>query len=94
MTPEVIGGIIPYISQSALPLVVTVIAVVWIQSKRKEVGKRRDEYESLTNYRIEQLEKHKEQLAECIKELQNSIVNLQISVNSLVIEIKSLKDVK
>ena len=104
MTPEVIGGII-----SILGLLGALIKV-WtkvgqIQAERLETASRRDgvevelrdkvmKNENLMNYRIEQLEKHKEQLTECIKELQNSIMNLQISVNSLVIEIKSLKDGK
>jgi hypothetical protein len=89
---SIISTVLPYISPAALPLVVVVIAFIYIQSKRKEVGKKRDEYEVLTNYRLDMLEKNQGSLTESIKELQNAIVNLQISVNSLIIEIKNLKE--
>ena len=88
----IIATILPYIPSAAIPIVVVVIAVAWIQSQRKEVGKKRDDFQTLTEYRISKLEENQSNLTESIKELQKSIVDLQISVNSLVIELKNLKE--
>lgn len=88
----IIATVLPYIPSAAIPIVVVVIAVAWIQSQRKEVAKKRDDFQTLTEYRISKLEENQSNLTESIKELQKSIVDLQISVNSLVIELKNLKE--
>lgn len=88
----IIATILPYVPSAAIPVIIVVIAVAWIQSQRKEVGKKRDDFQTLTEYRIAKLEENQSNLTESIKELQKSIVDLQISVNSLVIELKNLKE--
>lgn len=88
---SLITTIIPYISPAALPLVVVIIAVVYIQSQRKETGKKRDDFQTLTEYRLKLLETSQSDLKESIKELQDSIVSLQISINTLITEFKNLE---
>lgn len=88
---SLITTIIPYISPAALPLVVVIIAVVYIQSQRKETGKKRDDFQTLTEYRLKLLETSQSDLKESIRELQDSIVALQLSVNTLCAEIKNLE---
>lgn len=88
---SLITTIIPYISPAALPLVVVIIAVVYIQSQRKEIGKKRDDFQTLTEYRLKLLETSQSDLKESIKELQDSIISLQLSVNTLCAEIKNLE---
>lgn len=88
---SLITTIIPYISPAALPLVVVVIAIVYIQSQRKETGKKRDDFQVLTEYRLKLLETSQTDLKESIKELQDSIISLQLSVNTLCAEIKNLE---
>jgi uncharacterized protein YlxW (UPF0749 family) len=88
---SLITTIIPYISPAALPLVVVIIAVVYIQSQRKEVGKKRDDFQTLTEYRLKLLETSQNDLKDSIKELQDSIISLQLSVNTLCAEIKNLE---
>lgn len=88
---SLITTIIPYISPAALPLVVVIIAVVYIQSQRKETGKKRDDFQTLTEYRLKLLETSQRDLKESIRELQDSIVALQLSVNTLCAEIKNLE---
>lgn len=88
---SLITTIIPYISPAALPLVVVIIAVVYIQSQRKEIGKKRDDFQVLTEYRLKLLETSQTDLKESIKELQDSIISLQLSVNTLCAEIKNLE---
>ena len=88
---SIIATIIPYISPAALPLVVVIIAVVYIQSQRKETGKKRDDFQTLTEYRLKLLETGQTDLKESIKELQDSIVSLQISINTLITEFKNLE---
>lgn len=88
---SIITTIIPYISPAALPLVVVIIAVVYIQSQRKEIGKKRDDFQMLTEYRLKLLETSQTDLKESIKELQDSIIALQLSVNTLCAEIKNLE---
>lgn len=85
----IIATIIPYISSSALPLVVVVIAVVWIQAQRKDTGKKRDEFQALTNYRLDKIEQNQGELSESIKELKDSVIALQLSVNTLTVELKN-----
>lgn len=87
----IISTIIPYISPAALPLVVVVIAFLYIQSQRKETGKKRDDFQTLTEYRLKLLETSQSDLKESIKELQDSIVSLQISINTLITEFKNLE---
>lgn len=91
MMESLITTIIPYISPAALPLVVVIIAVVYIQSQRKEVGKKRDDFQTLTEFRLKLLETSQTDLKESIKELQDSIISLQLSVNTLCAEIKNLE---
>ena len=91
MMESIIATIIPYISPAALPLVVVIIAVVYIQSQRKETGKKRDDFQTLTEYRLKLLETGQTDLKESIKELQDSIVSLQISINTLITEFKNLE---
>lgn len=88
---SLITTIIPYISPAALPLVVVIIAVVYIQSQRKEIGKKRDDFQTLTEYRLKLLETSQNDLKDSIKELQDSIISLQLSVNTLCAEIKNLE---
>ena len=88
---SLITTIIPYISPAALPLVVVIIAVVYIQSQRKEIGKKRDDFQTLTEYRLNLLETSQTDLKDSIRELQDSIVSLQLSVNTLCAEIKALE---
>lgn len=88
---SIITTIIPYISPAALPLVVVVVAVVYIQSQRKETGKKRDDFQTLTEYRLKLLETSQSDLKESIKELQDSIISLQLSINTLITEFKNLE---
>ena len=87
---SIISAILPYISSSALPLVIVVIAVVWIQTQRKDIGKKRDDFQILTEYRLKLLEQNQSELSESIKELKDSVISLQISVNTLTIELKNI----
>lgn len=88
---SLITTIIPYISPAALPLVVVIIAVVYIQSQRKEIGKKRDDFQTLTEYRLKLLETSQNDLKDSIKELQDSIIRLQLSINTLITEFKNLE---
>ena len=88
---SIITTIIPYISPAALPLVVVVVAVVYIQSQRKETGKKRDDFQTLTEYRLKLLETGQSDLKDSIRELQDSIISLQLSINTLITEFKNLK---
>lgn len=85
----IIATVLPYISPAALPLVIVVIAIAYIQNQRKDTGKKRDAFQTLSEYRISKLEENQGELTESIKELQKSIVDLQISVNNLCIELKT-----
>lgn len=87
----IITTIIPYISPAALPLVVVVVAVVYIQSQRKETGKKRDDFQTLTEYRLKLLETGQSDLKDSIRELQDSIISLQLSINTLITEFKNLE---
>lgn len=88
---SIITTIIPYISPAALPLVVVVIAFLYIQSQRKEVGKKRNDFETLTEYRLKLLETSQGDLKDSIKELQDAIIKLQLSINTLITEFKNLE---
>jgi chaperonin cofactor prefoldin len=88
---SLIATVIPYISSSALPLVVVVIAFLYIQSQRKEVGKKRNDFEALTEYRLKLLETSQGDLKDSIKELQDAIIKLQLSINTLITEFKNLE---
>ena len=88
---SIIATVIPYISSSALPLVVVAIAFLYIQNQRKERSKQIDKNQNLLEYRVEQLEKNKDAVAEAINELKNSVITLQMSVNELVITLKQLE---
>lgn len=88
---SLITTIIPYISPAALPLVVVVIAFLYIQSQRKEVGKKRNDFETLTEYRLKLLETSQGDLKDSIKELQDAIIKLQLSINTLITEFKNLE---
>lgn len=87
---SLIATLIPYIPSAAIPLVVVVIAVVWIQTQRKDIGKKRDDFQTLTEYRLKLLEENQSELSESIKELKDSVISLQISVNTLTIELKNM----
>lgn len=87
---NIITTVLPYISPAALPLVVVVIAFMYIQSQRKETGKKRDDFQVLTEYRLKLLEIGQTDLKGSIEELQRSIVSLQISINTLITEFKNL----
>jgi hypothetical protein len=89
---SIISTILPYISPAALPLVVVVIAFLYIQSQRKEVGKKRNDFETLTEYRLKLLETSQGDLKESIKELQDAIIKLQLSINTLITEFKNLEN--
>jgi uncharacterized protein YlxW (UPF0749 family) len=88
---SIIATILPYISPAALPLVVVIIAVVYIQSQRKEVGRKRDDFQTLTEYRLNLLETSQTDLKDSIRELQESIIQLQLSINTLIAEFKALE---
>lgn len=88
---SIISTILPYISPAALPLVVVVIAFLYIQSQRKEVGKKRNDFETLTEYRLKLLETSQGDLKDSIKELQDSIIRLQLTINTLITEFKNLE---
>lgn len=88
---SIITTILPYISPAALPLVVVVIAFLYIQSQRKEVGKKRNNFETLTEYRLKLLETSQGDLKDSIKELQDAIIKLQLSINTLITEFKNLE---
>lgn len=88
---SIITTVLPYISPAALPLVVVVIAFLYIQSQRKEVGKKRNNFETLTEYRLKLLETSQGDLKDSIKELQDSIIKLQLSINTLITEFKNLE---
>lgn len=88
---SIITTILPYISPAALPLVVVVIAFLYIQSQRKEVGKKRNDFETLTEYRLKLLETSQGDLKDSIKELQDAIIKLQLSINTLITEFKNLE---
>lgn len=87
----IISTIIPYISPAALPLVIVVITFLYIQSQRKETGKKRDDFQTLTEYRLKLLETGQTDLKDSIKELQDSIIRLQLSINTLITEFKNLE---
>lgn len=87
----IITTIMPYISPAALPLVIVVVAVVYIQSQRKEIGKKRDDFQTLTEYRLKLLETGQSDLKDSIRELQDSIISLQLSINTLITEFKNLE---
>jgi chaperonin cofactor prefoldin len=72
--------------------VVVVIAFLYIQSQRKEVGKKRNDFETLTEYRLKLLETSQGDLKESIKELQDAIIKLQLSINTLITEFKNLEN--
>ena len=88
---SLITTIIPYISPAALPLVVVTIAFLYIQNQRKEVGKKRNDFETLTEYRLKLLETSQGDLKDSIKELQDAIIKLQLSINTLITEFKNLE---
>lgn len=88
---SIITSVLPYISPAALPLVVVVIAFLYIQSQRKEVGKKRNDFETLTEYRLKLLETSQGDLKDSIKELQDAIIKLQLSINTLITEFKNLE---
>ena len=88
---SIITTILPYISPAALPLVVVVIVFLYIQSQRKEVGKKRNDFETLTEYRLKLLETSQGDLKDSIKELQDAIIKLQLSINTLITEFKNLE---
>lgn len=85
-----ITSLLAYVPSNAIALVVVVIAVVWIQTQRKDIGKKRDEFQALTNYRLDKIEQNQSELSESIKELKDSVVALQISVNTLTVELKNI----
>ena len=88
---SIITTILPYISPAALPLVVVTIAFLYIQNQRKEVGKKRNDFETLTEYRLKLLETSQGDLKDSIKELQDAIIKLQLSINTLITEFKNLE---
>lgn len=85
-----IASLLAYVPSNAVALVVVVIAFVWIQTQRKDAGKKRDEFQALTNYRLDKIEQNQGELSESIKELKDSVVALQISVNTLTVELKNM----
>lgn len=85
-----IAAILPYIPSAAIPVVIVVIAIAWIQTQRKDTGKKRDEFQALTNYRLDKIEQNQGELSESIKELKDSVISLQISVNTLTVELKNM----
>lgn len=88
---SIITTVLPYISPAALPLVVVTIAFLYIQNQRKEVGKKRNDFETLTEYRLKLLETSQGDLKDSIKELQDAIIKLQLSINTLITEFKNLE---
>ena len=82
-------AVLPYIPSAAIPVVVVVIAIVWIQTQRKDIGKKRDEFQALTNYRLDKIEQNQGELSESIKELKDSVIALQLSVNTLTVELNN-----
>ena len=83
------AAVLPYIPSAAIPVVVVVIAIAWIQTQRKDTGKKRDEFQALTNYRLDKIEQNQGELSESIKELKDSVIALQLSVNTLTVELKN-----
>lgn len=85
-----IASLLAYVPSNAIALVVVVIAVVWIQTQRKDIGKKRDEFQALTNYRLDKIEQNQSELSESIKELKDSVIALQLSINTLTVEMKNI----
>ena len=85
-----IASLLAYVPNNAVALVVVAIAFIWIQTQRKDTGKKRDEFQALTNYRLDKIEQNQSELAESIKELKDSVISLQISVNTLTVELKNM----
>lgn len=87
----IVTAVLPYIPSAAIPVIIVVIAIAWIQSQRKEIGKKRDDFQTLTEYRLNLLETGQTDLKDSIKELQESIIQLQLSINTLIAEFKALE---
>lgn len=85
-----IASLLAYVPSNAVALVVVFIAFIWIQTQRKDIGKKRDDFQTLTEYRLKLLEQNQSELSESIKELKDSVISLQISVNTLTIELKNM----
>lgn len=103
---EIISLILPYIAPSALPLIVVILGIVYIQSKRKETKVERDKDSQeihdkilkhdfeITNLKGEftQQKNVNEDLSKQIIELSKSVALFASSVDSLKEIVKDLKD--
>lgn len=88
---SILATLAPLIPPAAIPLVFVIVVYFIINKQRENTAKKRDEFQSLIEFRVKLLETNQNTLTESIKELETSIVNLQISVNSLIVEIKNLQ---
>lgn len=89
---EIISSLLPLLPPAAIPLVFVIVVYFVINKQRESTGKKRDEFQALTEYRLKLLETNHNTLSDSIKELQDSVIALQISVNTLIVEIKNLSN--
>ena len=90
----ILASLLPLLPPAAIPLIFVIVVYFVINKQRESTGKKRDEFQALTEYRLKLLETNHNTLADSFKELQDSIVSLQISVNTLLVEIKNLSNRK
>lgn len=102
----IISLILPYIAPSALPLIVVILGIAYIQSKRKETKVERDKDSQeihdkilkhdfeITNLKGEftQQKNVNEDLSKQIIELSRAVASFTSSVDSLKEIVKDLKD--
>ena len=78
-----IASLLAYVPSNAVALVVVVIAFVWIQTQRKDIGKKRDEFQTLTEYRLKLLETGQNDLKDSITALSDQIHLLDVNITKL-----------
>lgn len=88
---EIISALLPLLPPAAIPLIFVIVVYFVIHRQRENTGKKRDEFQTLTEYRLKLLETGQTDLKDSIRELQDAIINLQLSINTLITEFKNLE---
>ena len=75
-------------SGNATAIIAAAVVYIVVHIQRNSTGKKRDNENTLMNYRIDQLEKNHGSLMSTIKELQGSIVDLELAITKLTEKVK------
>lgn len=103
---EIISLILPYIAPSALPLVVVILGIVYVQSKRKETKNERDKdsqeiHDDLIKlkFEVQALKDDKvlvhtvqTDLQEQVNQLTTAVAKLSVSVEQFSEAVKELRE--